>query len=192
MANTLAPFGFSEAYSLQGAPTYQQSKKRIASGNGTAIFRGDPVVQLSTGYIAQAAAGTTQIAGIFMGCKYNSTTQKKPIWSNYWPGSDATGDVEAYVIDAPNAVFVAQANAQLLFTAVGNNINFAIGTGSTSTQLSGATLDVSTVLTTSTLPFKVVSLVYDPPGSNGADTTSAYNWAYVTFNWQDYKSTTGI
>jgi flagellar hook-associated protein 1 FlgK len=79
-----------------------------------------------------------------------------------------------------------------LFTAVGNNINFALGTGSTATGNSGATLDVSTVLTTSTLPFKVVSLIYDPPGANGADTTTAYNWAYVTFNWQDYKSTTGI
>jgi hypothetical protein len=193
MANTLAPFGFAEAYVLGGPPTYQQSRRRIASGYGTAIFKGDPVVQISSGYIQQAAAGTTQIAGIFLGCEYTSTAQKRQVWSPYWPGSDATGDVIAYVSDGPLTVFRAQANAQLLFTAVGNNINFSLATaGSTNTGLSGATLDVSTVLTTSTLPFRVVELIYDPPGANGADTTTAYNWAYVTFNWQDYKSTTGI
>jgi hypothetical protein len=192
MANTLAPFGFAEAYVLGGPPTWQQSRRRIASGYGTAIYKGDPVVQISTGYIQQASPGTTQIAGIFLGCEYTSVSQKRLVESPYWPGSDATGDVIAFVSDGPNTVFRAQANAQLLFTAVGNNINFAIGTGSTSTGLSGATLDVSTVLTTSTLPFRVVELIYDPPGANGADTTTAYNWAYVVFNWQDYKSTTGI
>ena len=192
MANILAPFGFAEAYKLSGAPTYQMSRKRIASSNGSAIYKGDPVVQLSTGYITVASPGTTQIAGIFMGCEYQSISQKKPIWSPYWPGSDANGDVICTIIDDPSTVFRVQANAQLLFTAVGNNANFAIGTGSATTGLSGATLDVSTVNTTSTLPFKVVELVYDPPGSNGADTTTAYNLAYVVFNWQDYKSTTGI
>lgn len=193
MANTLAPFGFTEAYVLGGPPTYQQSRRRIAPANTTAIFKGDPLVQLSTGYITQATAGTTQIAGIFLGCEYTSVAQKRQVWSPYWPGSDATGDVLAYVSDGPNTVFRAQANAQLLFTAVGNNINFSLATaGSTTTGLSGATLDVSTVLTTSTLPFRVVELIYDPPGANGADTTTAFNWAYVTFNWQDYKSTTGI
>lgn len=192
MANTLAPFGFAEAYALAGAPTYQMSQRRVSSSNGTAIYKGDPVVQLNTGYIAQATAGTTQIAGIFFGCEYNSISQKKPVWSPYWPGSDASGDVLCSVLDLPNTTFRVQGNANIPFSAVGNNANFAIGTGSALTGNSGATLDVSTILTTSTLPFRIIGLVYDPPGSNGTDTASAYNWAYVTFNWQDYKSTTGI
>lgn len=192
MANTLAPFGFSESSNLNGAPTYQMSQRRVASTNATAIYKGDPVTQLNTGYIAQSAAGTTQISGVFTGCEYQSVSQKKPVWSPYWPGSDASGDVLCSVIDQPNAVFRVQGNAQIPFSAVGNNANFALGTGNASTGMSGATLDVSTIATTSTLPFKIVGLVSDPPGSNGADTTTAYNWAYVTFNWQDYKSTTGI
>jgi hypothetical protein len=201
MANVLAPFGFSESHKLTGAPNYQFSRKRISSANTTQIFKGDPVTQLSTGYITQSAAGTTQIDGIFFGCEYQSISQKKPIWSAYWPGTDANGDVIAYVIDDPATVFRVQANALLAFTAVGNNANFALstvggngtaGNGNTLSGQSTAVLDVSTVNTTSTLPFRIVELIYDPPGSNGTDTTSAYNWAYVAFNFQSFKSTTGI
>lgn len=196
MANTLAPFGFMEAYRLSGAPTFQQSRRRIAAGNATVIYKNDPVVQLASGYITQATAGTTQIAGIFVGCEYVSVSQKKLIVSPYWPGTDANGDVTAYIIDDPMAVFRVQTNGSgalpATLTALGNNANFAIGTGSTNTGNSGAMIDISTIATTSTLPFRFVDLVLDPPGSNGADITTAFNWVYVAFNWQDYKSTTGI
>jgi hypothetical protein len=62
---------------------------------------------------------------------------------------------------------------------------------------SAATLDVVTNppvpgTANANWPFKIVDLVRDPPGSQGADPTTAYNWAYVTFNNQDYKSLTGI
>lgn len=197
MSNVNAPFGFRFLRHLQGvAPNVAMSLRRIAYGNGTAIFNGDPVTSLSTGYIAQSAAGTTQIAGIFIGCKYVSVSQKRTVWSNYWPGSDANADVEAYILDDPNAVFVAQSNGTAIALAdVGDNINFAIGAGSTATGISAATLDQSTIATTSTLPFKIVGYA---GGSEfaavgpGSDPTTAYNWAYVTFNFQDFKSTTGV
>ena len=123
------------------------------------------------------------------------------MWSAYWPGTTtdvASGtDIICWVVDDPNAVFRVQSNgyggAALSFANIGENISFAIGTGSTSTGLSGATIDINTLGTgTTTLQFRVVDLVYDPPGSNGTDTASAYNWAYVAFNNQDYKSLTGI
>ena len=95
MANTNAPFGFRQYRGLGSAPTYEQSVRLVKSDNTTAIYFGDPVSNLNTGYIARATAGTAQIAGIFAGCKYLSTSQKRIVWSNYWPGADASADVEA-------------------------------------------------------------------------------------------------
>lgn len=196
MANNFAPFGFSHVGYLEGsAPTGGQSVRKIASGNATQIFQGDPVTSLSTGYITKSTAGTTQINGIFVGCKYLSLSQQKVVLSRWWPGSDANGDVEAYVIDSPNALFRVQAGGSttgILFANVGENVNFAAGTGSTGTGLSGAYADQTTLNpATGTLPFRVVALITDPPGSNGADSLSAYNHILVAFNNQDFRVTTG-
>ena len=116
MANTNAPFGFSQYYGgAGGAPTFAQSALRIASSNTTPIYTGDPVMPVTSpstnGYITQASPGTTVISGIFVGCQYLSTSQKRVVWSNYWPGSDATNDVIAYVINDPAARFVVMGNS---------------------------------------------------------------------------------
>lgn len=200
MANTSAPFGF-KIYrgGSGGAPTFATSRMRIASGNATAIFKGDPVMPVigaATGYITQGAPGTTTLAGIFWGCKYNSVSQKRPTWSPYWPGSDATGDVEAYVIDDPAAQFVVQGNSTTFnitgsiptFTSspIGQYAQFAIGSGSTSTGLSAAVLQ--SLATTVTFPFRVIDLVTDPPGANGADPTTAFNQVIVGFNNEIMRS----
>jgi hypothetical protein len=181
MANTNAPFGFRQYSGTGSAPTYEQNVRKIASNNSTAIFFGDAVIPLSTGYIAQATASTVQLAGIFVGCKYLSVAQKRTVWSNYWPGSDASGDVEAYVVDDPNAKFVVQAGGTAVtFADIGANIQLNVGTGNTATGISG--MYVENPGTTVTLPFKVVGLVEAPPGANGTDATSAYNQVIVQFN----------
>lgn len=192
MANTNAPFGFRQYSGNGSAPTYEQVVMTVASNNTTAIYFGDPVVPLNTGYIAQASSNSVQVAGIFVGCKYLSVAQKRTVWSNYWPGSDANGDVEAYVVNDPNAKFVAQSDATgIAFADINANIGFAIGTGNSATGISGAYLDTSTLNTTNTLPFRVVSLVKNPPGSQGTD-AGAYNWAVVAFNNVSTKQLTGI
>ena len=86
MANTFAPSGFLQYQGgAGGAPTFAQSVRRIASGNTTAIFTGDPVqpvTSTATGYITQATAGgSVQLAGIFVGCKYLSTSLNRVVWS---------------------------------------------------------------------------------------------------------------
>ncbi|HEY3623738.1 MAG TPA: hypothetical protein VGL12_15355 [Roseiarcus sp.] len=199
MPNPNAPFGFADSHRLGAAVNYQMAKRWIAAANPTPIFTGDPIVQLSTGYIAQAAPGVTQIGGIFVGCEYMSVSQKKWIASPWWPGNDAVAsgsgfDVHAKIIDDPLTVFRVQGNGQITLAMIGMNGQFAIGSGNSVTGKSGATLDVVTSppAVTATFPFRIVDLVRDPPGSAGADPTSAYNWAYVTFNNQDYKSLTGI
>lgn len=192
MANTNAPFGFRQYSGTGSAPTYEQVAMTVASNNATAIYYGDPVVPLNTGYIAQASSNSVQVAGIFVGCKYLSTSQKRTVWSNYWPGSDATNDVEAYVVNDPNAKFVAQTDATgAAFADINANIGFAIGTGNSATGISGAYLDTSTLNTTNTLPFRVVGLVTQPPGGPGT-ASGAYNWAIVAFNNVSTKQLTGI
>jgi hypothetical protein len=196
MANTNAPFGFSQYFGGSGGvPTFNQSTRRIASNAG-AIYNGDPVMPVigtATGYIVQGSPGTTVLAGIFTGCKYLSVSQKRTVWSNYWPGSDANGDVEAYVIDDPNAQFVVMGNSTtfnitgtpgtMTSSPIGQYAQFAIGSGSTSTGLSGAYLN--SLGTTVTFPFIVRDLIglgADYNVGPGSDPASAYNRVVVGFN----------
>ena len=120
MANTNAPFGFSQYSGTGSSPTYEQVQLAISSTNSTSpqIFSGDPVAQLSTGYICQVgtngttsanAAATGSMIGIFAGCKYLSVSQKRTVWSNYFPGVgdvNTAAAVTAYVITDPNAQFL--------------------------------------------------------------------------------------
>lgn len=197
MANIQAPFGFSPFIGNGAVSTYEQVVRRIAYNNATPIYTGDPVVSLGSGYIAQATAGTTQIAGIFVGCKYLSTAMKRTVWNNYWPGSDVAvgNDVEAYIINDPNMRFLAQAGGAatpIAFADLDANINFGLGTGNASTGRSGAFADQTTIAVTATLPFRIVDLIQAPPGANGSDITTAYNYVVLAFNNVDTKSLTGI
>ena len=191
MANTQAYFGFTQYQGgAGGAPTFAQSVRRIASSSG-AIYTGDPVmpaVSSANGYIVQASPGSTTLAGIFVGCKYLNTSLGRTVWSNYWPGSGATGDVEAYVIDDPNARFIVQTSTTsfpitgTLSTQTsgvqGQYAQFSIGSGNTSTGRSGAYL--SSLATTATFPFVVID--YQVGVQNGGDPTSQYCNVIVGFN----------
>jgi hypothetical protein len=193
MANVNAPFGFRRYFGGSGGvPTFNQSVRKVAS-NAAAIYKGDPVIPVTgaaTGYVIVGSPGTVRIDGIFNGCKYYSVANKRTVWSNYWPGSDASGDVEAYIIDDPDAQFVVMGNSTTFnitgslstwtSSPVGQYAQYAIGTGSTSTGLSGAYLN--SLGTTVTFPFIVRGLITDPPTSNGADPLTAYNWVIVGFN----------
>lgn len=196
MANTNAPFGFRQYQGTGSAPTYEQVAMTIDKDDTNAVYYGDPVVPLNTGYVGKGTPGTTQIAGIFYGCKYLSTSQKRVVWSNYWPGSDASDDVEAYVVNDPNAKFLAQAgnssSTGIAFGDINANVQFAYGTGNSSTGISGALIDMAvTPNTTATLPFRVVSLVTQPPGGPGTE-SGAYNYAVVAFNNVSTKNTTSV
>jgi hypothetical protein len=184
MANTFAPFGFLQYQGgAGGAPTFAQSVRRIAPTNTNAIYWGDPVVPVTssaTGYITNAAAqgatysGSVVAAGIFVGCKYLSVSQKRVVWSRYWPGSDANTlqDVEAYVIDDPNARFLVQTSGSSFYNAsatsslitnlpIGKYVTCNLGTGNASTGTSGAYLDATATAVTS--PFIIVDYVFNYP-----------------------------
>jgi hypothetical protein len=199
MANTAAYNGFQQYSGTGSSPTYEQVAVRIAY-NASAIFYGDPVNPDANGYVVKgvtsAGSGNTQIAGIFVGCKYLSVSQKRTVWSNYWPGTDVDSSqiVEGYIVNDPNAKFVAQSDGTGLTAAsINNNVGFNIGTGNTANGISGSYINSGTVTpgTDNSLPFRVIALLSDPPGVNGTE-SGAYAKAIVAFNNVSTKQLTGI
>lgn len=195
MPNNNAPFGFAPYRGNGAAPTYELSTRMIASANTTKIFQGDPVIPLTTGYITQmSAGGTVRCEGIFSGCKYLSTSAKRTVWSNFWPGADANGDVEAYLYSNPQMQFEVQSSdasgtSAVVFANIGEYINIGYGiglagtpNGNTANGLSTASVDQDTLATTVTHPFIVVGLVEAPPGAEGTDIAAEYNRVIVAFN----------
>ncbi len=195
MANTNAPFGFQQYSGNGSAPTYEQVPVQIAY-NASAIYYGDPVEGDANGQVVRGdgTTGNSGIAGVFVGCKYLSVSQKRTVWSNYWPGSDVASNqtVEGYIINDPNAKFVVQTGATgATQSTVNLNVTYDIGTGNAANGLSGAFVDVSTAAITATFAFRVVGLVQDPPGAPGTE-AGAYNRVIVAFNNVATKSLTGI
>lgn len=202
MANTFNPFGFAETGRFDGAAwSANRRPYLIAYDNTHQLFTGDICVMLGTGYIDTLTPGTTPPLGIFVGCQYFSAAQQKLVESPYFPGADTVtnGVVTAYVIDDPNLTFEVQTGwsagtpAPATQAMVGANAQYANGTGNTTTGLSGAYLDLNTTpTTTSTLPFRILKLITDPPGANGTDTATAYNKVLVGWNNEFFKQLTGI
>ena len=120
MANQETAFGLRPVGLVgSGANTTGVTEYEIASNNTNAIYNGAIVVPLAAGVIDQAgdtAGGTTQALGVLVGVQYHDSTQKKPVFLNYWPGSgsvsvDTNFPVKALVADYPNQLFVVAADA---------------------------------------------------------------------------------
>lgn len=187
MANTSAPFGFRQVSGNGSAPTFEQVTSFCAYNTG-AMYFGDPVYRITaTGGVGPATPGVLALAGVFVGCKYLSVSQKRTVWSNYWGAADvaSANSVEVYLVNDPNARFVAQVGGStttgLVAADIGLNVQFDYGTGNTANGISGAFIVFNSGAVTSTLPFRVVSLKVDPPGVNGTE-AGAYNLAVVAFN----------
>lgn len=192
MANTNAPFGLRPLMAGGSAPTgfaNQTRRNGILSSNGTAIYYGDLVKSLSTGYLGQWTATTaaSQVAGVFAGCRRYSTSTNQPYYNPYWPGTDAaSGTVDAFLMPIQQAAtmwFVIQTDATGITLAdIGANADIVVGTGNTSTGFSGSYLDTGTLNTTATLPLRIMDLWsnYCPVGPGTQ--AGAYNWAVVSIN----------
>lgn len=203
MANVNAPYGLFPIQSAVGAASNYEMVQAQVAYNAGAIYRGDPVKQLATGFVSQWSAGTavSQMIGIFWGCEYLSVSQGKKVFNNYWPGADvaSTNNVLAYLVPCQGSaspLFRIQTDSTgAAFADIGANFDIVVGTGSTTTGQSGAYLDISTHATTATLPFRLVQLYggaqsaggfggIQPSSTNpyGGSSTGAYNWAIVRAN----------
>jgi len=197
----------------QSAPTGGQTPVWIASTDASLIFRGDPVVTSSAGgtnnsgaYITAAASGiTTLVRGVFQGCFQYQPSAQRVIWSNFYNGSvtGSTGDVKAYIIDDPDALFLVQGSTSAAITSsfIGLNIGFTANssTGNTTVGYSNVTVTSSTVGSSAALPWRLVDFysAYAPgvgngpvnynssvsnPIINGTDNSNAANMVIVRLN----------
>jgi hypothetical protein len=216
MANQETAFGLRPVGLVgSGANTTGVTEYEIASNNTNAIYNGAIVVPLAAGVIDQAgdtAGGTTQALGVLVGVQYHDSTQKKPVFLNYWPGSgsvsvDTNFPVKALVADNPNQLFVVAADATLTNRATALATVFAnasLGTsarsGSTDTGKSSAELAVSSVATTATLPLRIVGLVDDDANNDYASAgahllvrlNAHFNAGSRRFDSQTTADSTGI
>lgn len=161
MANVLRVNGFEPVRNLNGASwNGRLTRYIVAAADATAIFPGD-AVKLSTtgdadGYrtIAQAAAGDA-LVGVVVGFVADYANL------NAAPYRVASTRRIALVCDDPNVLFEAQEDGDttpIAVASLGLNVNFIVGSGSTSTGTSAMQLDSSTVATTATLPFKLIEV----------------------------------
>lgn len=196
MANTNNPFGFRQFGQREGsAPTAGFERMFISSAYTNPIFTGDTVVRSTTPnggqYIvsgnSSAGTGATTLGasaainqGVFMGCKYYNSNVGRTVWNSFWPGSGATGDIEAYVCTNPEELYIVQGSSgAVLGTSNTGMLVPQITTGSSQ----GNTLNgISNVIVNSSLVTGLSSggqwmitdvySNYAPPGVNGTSTTS--------------------
>tara|TARA_R100000773_G_scaffold24354_1_gene21444 strand:+ start:154 stop:738 length:585 start_codon:yes stop_codon:yes gene_type:complete len=171
MANKDASFGLKPVRMMGGSPySGGQSRYRIAANYGTNIFQGDLVAQVTGGGIElHADGGTVPIVGVFNGCMFTDPTTSEQVFSNHYPASTNASDIIAFVHDDPNTVFEIQADDTFPVADLFGNFDIVYtNSGSTTTGISGAELDVTTGATTTSLPLKAIDISQDPENSDVA------------------------
>ncbi|HAM17982.1 MAG TPA: hypothetical protein DCP70_05635 [Alteromonas macleodii] len=197
MANIDAAFGLRPIGKVgSGVQNMGTTMYTIEDNYGTAIFKGDHVLQ-SGGYVIKGTASGATILGVFNGCFYIDPTSKKPTYSNYYPGSinvtsagsiSGSTNIDAYIYDDPYMLFEAQCDGTLAKTDIGKNTDTVLTAGSTVNGLSKNEIDDSTEATTAGLQVKIIGITKDPENDDASSANA--NW-YVMFN-EHVKLGTGI
>ena len=197
MANIDAAFGLRPIGKVgSGVQNMGTTMYTIEDNYGTAIFKGDHVLQ-SGGYVIKGTASGATILGVFNGCFYIDPTSKKPTYSNYYPGSinvtsagsiSGSTNIDAYIYDDPYMLFEAQCDGTIAKTDIGKNTDTVLTAGSTVNGLSKNEIDDSTEATTAGLQVKIIGITKDPENDEASSANA--NW-YVMFN-EHVKLGTGI
>ena len=194
MANKDAPFGLRPVGELgseiQNGGT---SKYLITSGDGQAIYKGDLVKLESTGYITKTDnSDAVASIGVFNGCFYNDPTTQKPTWKNYYPGSitPTVGEIEAFVYDDPNKLFLIQGNGIIAQSSVGRNSNIVYAAGSTINGQSKTEMNSTTESAGVTGQLRIIRICEDPDNSDIATTDA--NWVVRINEHQYYNNGLGV
>ena len=193
MSNQLEKFGLRPYRKLDGTPLVgAQNRYTIAAGYATAIFQGDLVQPVTSGNIERHTGNTSDaVVGVFNGVFYNDPTTQKPTYKNFYPGgiTPTQGDITAFVVDDPDAVFLMDADATFARADLFKNYSVTNATGVTQTGISSVQLDVSASGTAATFVAQALDISQDPENS---DTGSANANILVRINNHFYRSGTGI
>jgi hypothetical protein len=181
------PYGL-QPINLIGGQVFAGSTRLIpiASGSGTSIFYGD-VVRLNTGGTLSKVSTTTtatDAVGVFLGCQFTNPTTKQLLQQQYYPASTVASDIQAFVLDDPDALFkvaVTSAGTSTISgvtrAAVGQNSALVLTTGSTTTGDSLASISATTGTGTA-LPVRIVDTIPETVNASGS-----YTEVIVKFNF---------
>ena len=193
MSNQLEKFGLRPYRKLDGTPLVgAQNRYTIAAGYGTAIFQGDLVRPLTSGNIERHTANTSYaVVGVFNGVFYNDPTTQKPTYSNHYPGgiTPTQGDITAFVVDDPDAVFLMDADEAFTRADLFKNYSVSTAGGTTQTGISQVQLDVSVSGTAASYVVQAIDISQDPENS---DVSTSNANILVRINNHFYRSGTGL
>lgn len=170
MANTNVPTGLNPVRYLGGNP-YNGAVNHysVAAGYGTAMYIGDPVVDIGTTQLVngtyykdvQLAATTDVITGVIVAVIPD--TRDSLIYR-----AASTLRILA-VCDDPNVLYEVQeaTGGGLAAADLGLNVSFNAGTPSTVTGRSGLTINTATEATTNTLALKLYGISSRPDNAAG-------------------------
>ena len=172
MANTNVAFGLKPINTAGSTPATSGTNAYFIDSGASAIYQGSMVKADNGGeiVICYASGDTEAPVGVFAGCEYVSSVTGKKVFSNYWPGSGANTnfDIIGYVYDNPMQRFIIATDATITdkataVAAIFENSQFNNGaSGSTTTGISSAQLDVATLASSNTsLPLKIVGILDD-------------------------------
>ena len=195
MSNVVEKFGLRPYRKLDGTPLVgAQNRYTVKPGYATAIYQGDLVIPTSTGNIEKydpSGGASNVVVGVFNGCFYNDPTTQKPTYKNYYPGgvTPTEGDLTAYIVDDPDAVFLADADAVFARADLFSNYGITNTTGVTQTGISKAQLDVGVSGVANTFVVQAIDICQDPDNN---DTGSANANILVRINNHFFRSGTGV
>ena len=192
------PYGF-QPINLVGGQVFAGSTRLIpiASGSGTSIFYGD-VVRLNTGGTLSKVSTTataTDAVGIFLGCQFTNPSTKQLLQQQYYPASTVASDIQAFVLDDPDALFKVAVTAAGTSTisgvtqaAIGQNSALILTAGSTTTGDSNASISATTGAGTA-VPMRIVGGIPETVNASGSFTE-----VIVKFNFgvHTYYSAAGV
>jgi hypothetical protein len=173
------PYGF-QPINLIGGQVFAGSTRffPIASASTTAIFFGD-VVRLNTGGTLSKVSTTataTDAVGIFLGCQFTNPTTKQLLQQQYYPGAITASDIQAFVLDDPDALFKVAVTAAGTSTisgvtqaAIGQNSALILTAGSTTTGDSNASISATTG-SGSAVPMRIIGGVPETVNASGSFT----------------------
>ena len=195
MSNVVEQFGLRPYRKLDGTPLVgAQNRYTVKPGYATAIYQGDLVIPTSTGNIEKydpSGGASNVVVGVFNGCFYNDPTTQKPTYKNYYPGgvTPTEGNLTAYIVDDPDAVFLADADAVFARADLFSNYGITNTTGVTQTGISKAQLDVGVSGVANTFVVQAIDICQDPDNN---DTGSANANILVRINNHFFRSGTGV
>ena len=205
MATTASPYGLKAVNHIGGTP-YAGSTRLlpIANGYNTNIYNGSIVSIVAGGTIeivtttgngggGAAAAFPAGTIGVFVGCTYSDPVTGNLTFNQYFPAGTAATDAQAYIVDDPDVVFMAQADAAVTAADLGQNTHLAAAQSSTTGNIpagNSTTAVTATTATTAAFAFRIVDFVDSPTSTVG----DAFTDLLVKFNAgvHSYNNSTGI